>query len=668
MNKLSVQSEGRTNIGFRSRRFLLYLIDIATVFFVSAFVYLLFAKSGMPSFFNWMAHTALFTFCCITVRTLFGVYGLVWRYASASNFLILCLSDLVGGLFFLPVDWVISKPLGMILSPSYTDMLLLGLISLLATIFLRQSYQVYHAHHQSRDTVYWLRRFLGKKAVEKNVSVREKKRIAIIGAGRRGTLLVDSLLNDYNAEYDPYCFFDNDTQKAGSTLRGLKIYPVDASTIRRIRELSIQEIVIAIQNLSSEQKMEMFDFYEKSGLKVRIYDASPIEGQEDHKRIRDIQIEDLLFRDAISVAGSGMSSAYGGKVIMITGGGGSIGSELCRQVAKLSPKRLIIVDIYENNVYEIQQELIRTYGNRLELVCEIASVRDAEKIESLFEQYRPEVVFHAAAHKHVPLMENCCDEAVKNNVFGTFNVANAAEKYGTAKFIMISTDKAVNPTNIMGATKRLCEMIIQSKKDSATDFVAVRFGNVLGSNGSVIPLFMRQIENGGPVTLTDKRIVRYFMTIPEAAQLVMQAGVSAAKGEIYVLDMGKPMKILSLAENMIRLAGLKPYEDIDIQEIGLRPGEKLYEELLMKTEELDKTDNEKIFIERDAKISRNELAEKFSVVEEALKTRDGDTIRSAMMQVVPTYHDADSVNRKAVYAEEMKCVYKSQKPAVNTAE
>ncbi|MBQ1935403.1 MAG: polysaccharide biosynthesis protein [Clostridia bacterium] len=379
-----------------------------------------------------------------------------------------------------------------------------------------------------------------------------------------------------------------------------------------------------------------------------------MEGRDSHKRIRDIKIEDLLFRDTISVTDVNMKKAYSDKVVMITGGGGSIGSELCRQVAKLSPKKLVILDIYENNAYDIQQELQRTYGDKLNLVCEIASIRDAEKIEKVFLKHRPEVVFHAAAHKHVPLMEDCCDEAVKNNVFGTFNVANAAEKAGVGKFIMISTDKAVNPTNIMGATKRLCEMIIQSKKDSATDFAAVRFGNVLGSNGSVIPLFMRQIENGGPVTITDKRIVRYFMTIPEASQLVMQAGASAAKGEIYVLDMGKPMKILSLAENMIRLAGLKPYEDIDIQEVGLRPGEKLYEELLMKTEELDKTDNEKIFIERDCKLTREELNEKLRLVHQALDTGDMEAIRKAMMEVVPTYHDADSVNRDAIHAEEMR--------------
>ncbi len=281
-------------------------------------------------------------------------------------------------------------------------------------------------------------------------------------------------------------------------------------------------------------------------------------------------------------------------------------------------------------------------------------MRDAEKMEAVFQRHRPSIVFHAAAHKHVHLMEACCDEAVKNNVFGTYNVVQAAERAGVERFIMISTDKAVNPTNMMGATKRLCEMIIQSKRESVTRFVAVRFGNVLGSNGSVIPLFKRMIENGGPVTITDKRIVRYFMTIPEAAQLVIQAGAMAEKSEIYVLDMGKPMRILDLAENMIRLAGLEPYRDIDIVEIGLRPGEKLYEELLMKTEELDRTSNEKIFVERDKVITPEELEERLESLRVALETGDEASIRQTMMRVVPTYRNAEEVNRNACEAEEMQ--------------
>lgn len=639
---------------FRSRHFFLYTVDILTVLMASVLVYLFFFE-GNSSFGDWMIHSAFLALSMLVARIIAGVYVFVWRYAGAANYLALCVADALGGVAFYVIERLIIDRLPNVSKLNFFEMVLAAMISLLATIFIRLIYQTCRSHRIHKAIGNWFRRILGRELKESAARpIREKKRIAIIGAGQRGVLLADSLKSDPNAQYVPYCFFDHDTQKVGNTLRGLKIYPVDGSTIRRIRDLPIQEIVIAIHDLTPEQKLELFEFYEKTSLKVRIYDVPSMEERDSHKRIRDIKIEDLLFRDTISVTDVNLKKAYSDKVVMITGGGGSIGSEICRQVAKLSPRKLIILDIYENNVYDIQQELQRTYGEKLNLVCEIASIRDAEKIEKVFLKHRPEVVFHAAAHKHVPLMEDCCDEAIKNNVFGTFNVANAAEKAGVGKFIMISTDKAVNPTNIMGATKRLCEMIIQSKKDSTTDFAAVRFGNVLGSNGSVIPLFMRQIENGGPVTITDKRIVRYFMTIPEASQLVMQAGASAAKGEIYVLDMGKPMKILSLAENMIRLAGLKPYEDIDIQEVGLRPGEKLYEELLMKTEELDKTDNEKIFIERDRKLTREELDEKLRTVDQALVTGDADAIRKAMMAVVPTYHDADSVNRDAIHAEEMR--------------
>ncbi|MDD2302477.1 MAG: polysaccharide biosynthesis protein, partial [Eubacteriales bacterium] len=341
------------------------------------------------------------------------------------------------------------------------------------------------------------------------------------------------------------------------------------------------------------------------------------------------------------------------KTILVTGGGGSIGSELCRQLAKLEPARLVVFDIYENNAYDIEQELIRKYGDRLNLSIEIGSVRDEERLREVFETYHPQIVFHAAAHKHVPLMEHSCGEAIKNNVFGTLNIANIAEEYGVERFLLVSTDKAVNPTNVMGASKRLCEMIIQSKKDSRTNFVAVRFGNVLGSNGSVIPLFKKQIASGGPITLTDKRIIRYFMTIPEAAQLLLQTCAMASPGEIYVLDMGMPVKILELAENMIRLSGLTPYVDIDIQEIGLRPGEKLYEELLMKTEELDKTDNKMIFIERDQALTEEQLQEKLEVLKRSLTCQRQQAVIEAMRQTVPTYHCAEDVNQEAEQAEEM---------------
>ena len=340
--------------------------------------------------------------------------------------------------------------------------------------------------------------------------------------------------------------------------------------------------------------------------------------------------------------------------MLVTGGGGSIGSELCRQIAALHPKKLAILDIYENNAYDVQQELIRKYGEKLNLEVIIASVRDVDRLDHIFRDLRPNIVFHAAAHKHVPLMEHSGVEALKNNVLGTYNVAEMAEKYGVEKFLLISTDKAVNPTNVMGASKRLCEMVIQCREGSKTEFTAVRFGNVLGSNGSVIPLFKRQIEAGGPVTLTDKRIIRYFMTIPEAVQLVMVTCAMAHNGELYVLDMGKPVKILDLAENMIRLSGFTPYKDIDIVEIGLRPGEKLYEELLMKTEELDKTDNDMIFIERDKKLSRQEVEEKLALVRAAIETEEQSAVLDVIRKTVPTFRDPEEVNRQAAQAQEVR--------------
>lgn len=358
-------------------------------------------------------------------------------------------------------------------------------------------------------------------------------------------------------------------------------------------------------------------------------------------------IDELLGRKKVNLYCRDIEKFLANKVILVTGGGGTIGSELCRQIAKANPRKLIIADNYENNAYDIQQELIFKYKNNLNLKVEIVSVQNKEKLDIIFNKYRPNIVFHAAAYKHVPLMEDCPEEAIRNNIFGTYNTVMAAHRYGVERFVLISTDKAVNPTNIMGATKRFCEMIIQSMKGySKTEYVAVRFGNVLGSNGSVIPLFQKQIEMGGPVTITDKRIVRYFMTISEAVQLVLQAGSMANSSEIYVLDMGEPVKILDLAENLIKLSGHIPYKDIQIIETGLRPGEKLYEEILMNSEKLIATANHKIFIEHQDTISRQEIKEKIKILENALKTKSKIKIKQAMKQVVNTYKDPHEVNNR----------------------
>jgi FlaA1/EpsC-like NDP-sugar epimerase len=427
--------------------------------------------------------------------------------------------------------------------------------------------------------------------------------------------------------------------------------------------MPVEEIIIAIPKLIGVDKQDIYNFYKQTGLNIKIYDFAFGQTDSDNGKriIRDIKIEDLLFREPVNLNNEASANYYKGKRIIVTGGGGSIGSEICRQLAKCAPKELIILDIYENNAYEIQQELSRQYGSKLNLSVEIASVRDRERLESIFKYYKPQIVFHAAAHKHVPLMEHSPGEAIKNNVFGTYNTADMAEKYGAEKFIMISTDKAVNPTNVMGASKRMCEMIVQSRHNSKTSFAAVRFGNVLGSNGSVIPLFKKQIEEGGPVTVTDKRIIRYFMTIPEASQLVMQAGIMAQRGELFVLDMGKPVKIIDLAENMIRLSGFVPYKDIDIVEVGLRPGEKLYEELLIKGENLTVTLNKKIFIEKDTPYTRAEIEKKLDIMKAALElytTPDhAGIVREAMKRVVESYKDPEKVNDSASEAAEMKVCY-----------
>ncbi len=565
----------------------------------------------------------------------FRIYRSVWRYATVRTYLRVSLADVMAGAVYLIIGILIPE-----MSLGFGCGLIIFMGVLLATLFTRFLYQVYYAHRAKNQ--------------DKN---QNKIKIAIVGAGNVGATLAEELIRNPKAHYVPICFIDKDVEKAGGLIEELPVYREDDKIIERLKKLPVQEIVIAIPDADQEEKNRLYELYKETDCKVKIYDYPfSAKSTETAKRrsLREFQIEDLLFRDTIKVKSKRTSEFYTGKTVLVTGGGGSIGSELCRQIAKHSPKKLVIVDIYENNAYDIQQELIRKYGNKLDLEVFIASVRDLKRMEQIFREIRPELVFHAAAHKHVPLMQVSGCEAIKNNVMGTYNMANLAEKYGVQKFLLVSTDKAVNPTNIMGASKRMCEMIIQCRNDSKTEFTAVRFGNVLGSNGSVIPLFRRQIEAGGPITLTDKRIIRYFMTIPEAVGLVMETCCMAHNGELFVLDMGKPVKILDLAENMVKMSGLVPYEDIDIIEIGLRSGEKLYEELLMKTEDLDKTDNDLIFIERDKGLSREEVEEKLHILNEAVE-KETD-ILDAVRKTVPTYRDPKELNEKAAEAEEMKNV------------
>ncbi|EHE95380.1 hypothetical protein HMPREF9469_05827, partial [, partial [[Clostridium] citroniae WAL-17108] len=426
----------------------------------------------------------------------------------------------------------------------------------------------------------------------------EPPRVMIIGGGKAGTLIVREMKGSEKIHGLPVCIVDDDRDKQGRMIDGVPIMGTRQDIAKLVKEKEIDKIYVAIPAAAPEQIRNILGICQKTGCQVKtlpgVYQL--MNGEVNISRLRKVEIEDLLGREPVRTNLDEIMGYVKDKVVLVTGGGGSIGSELCRQLAGHKVKQLIIFDIYENNAYEIQQELRRKYP-QMDLVVLIGSVRNTNRLEYLFRTYRPDIVYHAAAHKHVPLMEDSPCEAIKNNVMGTYKTARAAIKYGVKRFILISTDKAVNPTNIMGASKRLCEMVVQmSNQKSSTEFVAVRFGNVLGSNGSVIPLFKRQIESGGPVTVTHKDIIRYFMTIPEAVSLVIQAGAYAKGGEIFVLNMGNPVRILDMAENLIRLSGYEPYKDIDICFTGLRPGEKLYEELLMDEEGLQKTENERIFI------------------------------------------------------------------------
>lgn len=475
------------------------------------------------------------------------------------------------------------------------------------------------------------------------------KRVLVVGAGGAGALVANEYKKNPQYKKKVVAFVDDSWVKKGIYVSGIKVFGdrYDIPTV--VEEQRIDEIIIAISELNEVELKKILDECKKTTAQVKIMPgvSEVIDGKFSVKKIRDVDVEDLLGREPIKLDFSGISSYIENKVIMVTGGGGSIGSELCRQIARFNPKELIIFDIYENNAYDLQNELLRKYKN-LNLKTLIGSVRDRKRLNSIFKEYRPQVVFHAAAHKHVPLMEDSPGEAIKNNVLGTLNTAELASEYGVERFVLISTDKAVNPTNVMGATKRLCEMVIQSiDKESDTEFVAVRFGNVLGSNGSVVPLFKKQIAEGGPVTLTHKDITRYFMTIPEASQLVLQAGAYAKGGEIFVLDMGQPVKIYDLAENLIRLSGYIPNEEIEIKVTGLRPGEKLYEELLMDEEGLSETPHKKIFIGRPGEFKLERVKNNINELLDIVKLGNKEKLREKLQEVVPTYRNPDEDNEVA---------------------
>ena len=477
----------------------------------------------------------------------------------------------------------------------------------------------------------------------------EKKNVLVIGAGEATRILLGTIKSSMKDSYNVIGLIDDNTNKVNYAISGNKILGTRYDIPRICKENNVEVIFFTISNISSDDRRKILEICQETGCKVRILPGTKelIKNKPLVQNFRDVQIEDLLGREPIRLDNKNIGELIKDKVVLVTGGGGSIGSELCRQIIKFKPQRLVIVDIYENNLYDIEQELKFNYP-KIQIDAIVASVREKERLNEIFAEYKPYLVFHAAAHKHVPLMETSPLEAIKNNVFGTYNVVNCADEYGVKRFILISTDKAVNPTNIMGATKRLCEMIVQAKnKVSNTEYAAVRFGNVLGSNGSVVPLFKKQIAKGGPVTVTHKEITRFFMTIPEAVSLVLQAMSTAEGGEIFVLDMGEPVKIYDMAIKLIKLSGLEPNVDIQIKITGLRPGEKLYEELLMSEEGLQATKHDKIHVAEPMRIDMNMIEEKLAelrILLENCNNEQKDEIKKVIKEVVPTFREPKGYN------------------------
>ena len=502
-------------------------------------------------------------------------------------------------------------------------------------------------------------RLAGRSILSRRMSKYEKinknqdnkaNNLLIIGAGMGAREIIIAIKNNMRDKYNIVGIIDDDISKINHYILGVKVLGTRYDIPKIAKEKNVDLIFFAINKIYAVSRRKILEICQETGVKTRVLPTTEevINKQGAMNSLRDVQIEDLLGRDPVHLDNKNINSLIKNKTVLVTGGGGSIGSELCRQIVKYDPKRLVILDIYENNLYDIEMELRAEYP-KLNLEAIVASVRDKARLNNVFETYKPEIVFHAAAHKHVPLMEKSPLEAIHNNVFGTYNVVNCADEYGVEKFVLISTDKAVNPTNIMGASKRVCEMIVQAKnKVSKTEYVAVRFGNVLGSNGSVIPLFKKQIERGGPVTVTHKDITRFFMTIPEAVQLILQAVTYAKGGEIFVLDMGEPVKIYDLAVSLIKLLGYEPNVDIPIEITGLRPGEKLYEEILMSEEGLTSTKHDKIFISKPMHMEMTELEEKLNILKELEYNEkySNENIKNVMKEVVPTYREPEEVNKE----------------------
>ncbi|MBO3353495.1 polysaccharide biosynthesis protein [Clostridium perfringens] len=566
----------------------------------------------------------------LMMLSIFKMYKSIWTIVGIDEVAFGLIACLIATGIILITSTIISS----IYYIDHITVLLAGLFIMIFTIGIRVSFRIY-------------RRMISHGRVLLNSSnISNLEKILIIGAGSCGQLIIEEVRKQNPIKQKVIGVIDDNPSKIGTYLRGIKILGNRNKIIAISEEKNVDLILIAMPSVDGKVKKEIIEICQSTRAKVKIIPGmyELIGGKVSLNRMRDIDLRDLLGREEVILDKQGIKDYIENKVVMVTGGGGSIGSELCRQIAKFSPKLLLILDIYENNAYELENEIISNFKNLKEKVL-IASVREEKRLENIFNEYKPQVIFHAAAHKHVPLMERNPEEAIKNNVIGTLNVAECAHKYGAERFVLISTDKAVNPTNVMGASKRMCEMIIQAiDKNSNTEFVAVRFGNVLGSNGSVIPLFKKQIAKGGPVTLTHKKITRYFMLTPEAAQLVLQAGAYAKGGEIFVLDMGNPVLIYDLAKDLIKLSGFEPEIDIKIEITGLRPGEKLYEELLMDEEGLRKTSHEKIFIAKPGEYDFEMLKLGVNALKKIADLGDVETLKTALQFIVKTYKRLDTEN------------------------
>ena len=584
--------------------------------------------------------SAIGPWCVITLLVfwIFRLYNAIWAFVSTPE-----VFRITGAYVVLGVIGVLVFHFDGNLMPR-SSMVVGFLFSFVSTVTIRFSYRLLRT---------------AQRRISHFTHANGVKNVMLIGAGDAGRALAVEFTNSDHIKDHLSCVIDDNPVKWNKQLCGIPIVGGRQDIATAVKKYKISKIIFAIPNCTAKSRKEILDICATTGCEVQMLPGifQMVNGEVSVSKLRKVDPQDLLGREPIKVNLDEIVGYISGKVVLVTGGGGSIGSELCRQIAHAKPKQLIILDIYENNAYDIQMELRRTHPE-LNLEVIIGSVRDAVRLNHVMETYRPELVFHAAAHKHVPLMEESPNEAIKNNVIGTYNTANVAEKYGVSRFVLISTDKAVNPTNIMGASKRMCERVIQCRRDSGTVFTAVRFGNVLGSSGSVVPLFQQQIAAGGPVTVTDFRVTRYFMTIPEASQLVMQAGAMANAGELFVLHMGAPVHIRSLAENLVYISGYVPYKSMQIIETGLRPGEKLYEELLTDRETCRKTANDLIYIETEQPPTREEVDGELDILRQAVEASadevESPLIRAALKQVVPTFKEPDEVNRDAENAAEMQ--------------